>query len=113
MASADASTRVQDSRERLAAAVDALVASERWQAWLESRARFHGYSLGNTLLIALQRPDATKVAGYRAWQEMGRQVRKGEKGIAILAPIVSRAKDTVTDGSLDASENAGARVVGF
>ena len=45
------------------------------------------YSLGNTLLIAMQRPDATSVAGYGAWRKAGRQVRKGEHGIAILAPL--------------------------
>jgi len=54
--------------------------------WLLFQARFHKYSSYNTWLIRIQRPDATFVAGYRKWQEMGRQVRKGEKGIAILVP---------------------------
>ena len=54
--------------------------------WLLFQARFHRYSAYNTWLIRSQRPDATLVAGYRKWQEMGRQVRKGEKGIAILVP---------------------------
>jgi antirestriction protein ArdC len=51
-------------------------------------AKFRTYSLNNQLLIALQRPEATRVAGYRAWQGLGRQVRKGERGIAIFAPII-------------------------
>lgn len=54
--------------------------------WLRTVARFHRYSLHNTWLILLQRPDATLVAGYRAWKKMGRYVRPGEKGIAIIVP---------------------------
>src|SRR5262249_15236013 len=100
-------------RERLAAAVDALVSSDQWTAWLESRARFHDYSFGNIMLIAFQRPDATQVAGYKAWQSMGRQVRKGEHGIAILAPIVRRVKDEETGKYQDARDDAGQRVVRF
>src|SRR5687767_1243998 len=87
MATVD-TTRTDVGRERLAAAVDALVSSDSWQAWLDSRARFHHYSFGNTLLIGFQRPDATLVAGFKSWQAMGRHVLKGEKGIAILAPMV-------------------------
>lgn len=61
--------------------------SESLTAYLAAMARFHRYSLGNTLLIAMANPDATHVAGYRAWQRLGRQVRQGERGISILAPI--------------------------
>lgn len=108
----DATCKVDVGRERFAAAIDALVSSERWTAWLESRARFHDYSFGNVMLIAFQRPDATQVAGYKAWQSMGRQVRKGEKGIAILAPIVRRVKDE--DGETrEVRDDSGRRVVGF
>lgn len=57
-------------------------------------ARFAGYSDRNALLIAAQRPDATEVNGYRAWQALGRQVRKGEAGIAILAPAGTSAGKT-------------------
>ena len=59
---------------------------------LEVAARFHNYSINNQLLIYLQCPDATRVAGYRAWQRLGRQVQKGRAGIQILAPCVYRAK---------------------
>lgn len=53
------------------------------------RARFHTYSFGNVLLILRQNPEATTVAGYRTWQTLGRQVRKGERGIQILAPVTT------------------------
>jgi antirestriction protein ArdC len=54
--------------------------------------RFHRYSVGNAILIQLQKPDATHVAGFRAWQRLGRHVRKGQHGIAIMAPVVYRRK---------------------
>ena len=55
-------------------------------------ARFHTYSPNNIWLILAQNPDATQVAGFHTWRKIGRQVRKGERGIAILAPMVSRAR---------------------
>src|SRR5205085_3732183 len=70
-----------------------LKASEGWQAWMETAARFHKYSFSNLMLIASQRPDATQVAGFQTWKSLGRQVRKGEKGIAIFAPISVRKVD--------------------
>jgi antirestriction protein ArdC len=77
-----------DARERLAAAVEQMADSDTFAAWLRARAAFHDYSFNNTLLIVAQRPDATQVAGYKTWQKVGRQVRKGEHGIRILAPCV-------------------------
>jgi N-terminal domain of anti-restriction factor ArdC len=62
--------------------------SETLTAYLSAMARFHSYSFGNILQIARQRPTATRVAGIRAWNEMGRFVKRGEKGIQILAPMV-------------------------
>ena len=62
--------------------------SETLTAYLNAMARFHSYSFGNILQIARQRPTATRVAGIRAWNELGRFVRKGEKGIQILAPMI-------------------------
>jgi N-terminal domain of anti-restriction factor ArdC len=66
-------------------------------------AKFHTYSFGNTMLIARQRPDALNVAGLRTWNSLGRFVKRGEKGIFILAPMVGRrsAKDTATDEPSD------------
>lgn len=79
-----------DILDQLRAGIEQLTSSEQWTRWLDVQRRFHHYSWGNCLLISLQRPDATYVAGYRRWQQLKRQVRKGEKGIAILAPIVNR-----------------------
>lgn len=62
--------------------------SETLVAYLKAMGRFSKYSLHNLLLIAMQRPDARRVAGYQTWWKLGRHVRKGEKGIAIIAPIV-------------------------
>src|SRR5260370_7923899 len=85
-----------EARERLAEAVEKLANSETFGAWLRARAAFHDYSFGNVCLIVSQRPDASQVAGYRAWQALGRQVRKGERSIKILAPFVrdGAAKET-------------------
>jgi hypothetical protein len=89
----ESAQRHAEARERLEQAVTALARSDGWRAWIRTRATFRRYSLHNTILIAMQRPEATRVAGYRAWQRLGRQVRKGEKGIAILAPMVRKEKD--------------------
>lgn len=70
--------------QTMADQVHALTTSEGWRRWVQMAGRLHHYSLGNLLLILAQNEDATKVAGYRAWQAMGRQVRKGERGIRIL-----------------------------
>ena len=67
--------------------------SRQLQAYLGMLGRFHRYSLGNVLLIASQKPDARRVAGYRTWQQLGRQVKQRERGIRILAPIAIRRKD--------------------
>lgn len=86
--------RVAELLERLHTEVAALITSADWQAWLRVAARFHRYSCNNLLLVYAQRPDATNVAGYRHWQTLGRQVRRGEHGIAILAPCTRRVTDT-------------------
>jgi antirestriction protein ArdC len=69
--------------------------SEALKQFLATLARFHHYSFGNALLIAFQKPEATHVAGFHTWRKLGRYVKKGEHGIAILAPMVGR-KDRVT-----------------
>ncbi len=78
--------------------------SEALTSLLRAMSRFHRYSLNNAWLIAVQRPDATLVAGFQAWKGLRRFVRRGEQGIAILAPIVRRKK------AKDEDERA---VVGF
>ncbi|QDV74539.1 ArdC family protein [Botrimarina mediterranea] len=69
--------------------------SEQLVKYLDAMSQFHNYSFGNCLLIARQRPNATLVAGFHAWKKRGRIVKKGEKGICILAPMVRKADDDV------------------
>jgi hypothetical protein len=80
--------------------------SERLTSLLKTMARFHRYSLHNVCLIVAQRPTATRVAGFHTWRTLGRFVRKGEKGIAILAPLVARRRD-------NAEPDESRTVVGF
>ncbi|MCQ2511595.1 MAG: ArdC-like ssDNA-binding domain-containing protein, partial [Lachnospiraceae bacterium] len=65
---------------------------ENFRQWLDTCSKFHNYSLNNTLLIAMQRPDATAVAGMTTWNKMGRKVTKGSKAIKILAPAPYKRK---------------------
>ena len=67
--------------------------SAAWAAYLSAQARFHRYSPRNVMLITMQRPEATHVAGYGTWRALGRQVRKGERAISILAPMVVPDED--------------------
>ena len=71
--------------------------SERLLQYLDFAARFHHYSRANQFLIVHQRPDATRVASYKMWQELGYQVAKGETGIRILAPSIKKQKDEESD----------------
>ena len=72
--------------QSLESGVEELFTSNRYQEFLKTMAKFHNYSFNNTMLIAMQRPDATLVTSYKNWQSMVRQVMKGEKGITIIAP---------------------------
>jgi len=89
---------IPPARRLVAEAVDGLATalaagqSRQLTDYLAMLGRFHQYSLANVFLIAMQCPRATHVAGYRTWQGFGRQVRRGEHGIQILAPIVRRIK---------------------
>jgi antirestriction protein ArdC len=82
--------------------------SEALKTYLSVMSRFHRYSWGNILLIYSQRPTATRVASFHAWVKMGRYVRKGERGIVILAPMVGRKKSEA-----ELSEDEQTRVFGF
>ncbi|WP_424004758.1 ArdC-like ssDNA-binding domain-containing protein [Haloarcula salina] len=82
---------IEQWAEELVENVEAAKASDQFQQWLDVQSRFHDYSHQNTLLIARQCPDATRVAGYRTWQEeFDRQVDEGEQAIWIWAPIIAR-----------------------
>jgi hypothetical protein len=73
--------------------------SEKLTQYLAAMARFRRYSLHNVMLIASQKPNATHVAGFQAWHKLGRFVKKGEKGILILAPIIRTNAETEPDES--------------
>jgi len=94
--------RLTEAHERLTRAVESLVSGEDWQQLLILAGRLHRYSANNCLLIRAQRPDATWLAGYRRWQALGRQVRRGEKGVSILAPIVTRRRPVDSDEETEA-----------
>jgi len=82
---------------RLAEGIARLTTSDEWRRYLEFQGRFHSYSFNNVLLIAAQCPEATQVAGYRAWRRLGRFVRSGERAIWILAPLVYRRPGDAED----------------
>ena len=87
--------------------------SESLTAFLDAMAHFHTYSFGNVLLIARQKPDATRVAGMFTWNQLGRRVKRGEKGIAILAPMIGkRRKKQNTDTGTEEEANKSA-LLGF
>lgn len=94
---------------RLAAELDR-GESASLKTFLAAMSRFHKYSLSNQLLIMFQRPDATHVAGFSTWKKLNRFVRKGEKGIAIVAPVVFRRKDANEVGN---NENGERNVMRF
>ena len=85
--------RVREAVELLDAGVEKVLDGEEFKRYLAFAANFHRYSANNTLLVLLQRPDATRVAGYRRWQELGRQVMRGEEGLKILAPLFRSVED--------------------
>ncbi len=96
---AEREQRRAHDRERLREAAEQLLTSDGWQRWVRVRARngLTRYSMSNQLLIALARPEATFVAGFRAWLELGYCVRKGEKAIRILAPMPVKPADEDDD----------------
>ena len=103
--------RIDDSLETLATAVDEVRASEMFKAYLNVQARFHHYSWCNSLLILSQRPDATRVAGYRTWQKLSRQVCKGQRGIMIFAPCPWKREKTNDKGETETEQGMFFRAV--
>jgi antirestriction protein ArdC len=87
-----AAVSTTDLMKRLAEGIAALTTTEQWERWLRAQRTFHRYSFSNALLIIRQLPEATRVAGFHGWRQLGRFVRKGEPGIAILAPVVHRPR---------------------
>jgi hypothetical protein len=95
--------RRERDRERLKQAAEQLLTSEGWQRWVRVRAQggLARLSLNNQLLVAISCPEATFVAGFRAWLKLGYCVRKGEKAIRIIAPMPIKQRETETDDTDD------------
>ena len=109
----------QTAKEVIAANVKALIEqleagkSEALTAYLTAMSRFHNYSFGNILEIARQKPDATRVAGLDTWNQLGRRVKKGEKGIRILAPIIGVKRKPQEEAEKDLTRQNVPVLVGF
>lgn len=94
--------KIQEITEKLEKGIEELFDSKNYKNYLTTMSKFTSYSTNNTMLIAMQRPDATIVAGYTTWKSLGRQVKKGAKAIKILAPLLYKRKEkdgTDTDGN--------------
>ena len=86
--------QVREITDKLEQGLKELFESERFKEYLKTMSKFYNYSFNNTLLIAMQKPDATLIAGYTAWQRnFDRHVMKGEKGIKILAPAPYKVQE--------------------
>ena len=86
--------KVQEITQKLEEGIKDVFESEKYKEYLTTMSKFHHYSLNNAMLIAMQKPDATLIAGYQAWQKnFDRHVKRGEKGIRILAPAPYKIKE--------------------
>ena len=97
---------VEQLHQQLADHIANLDDKDAWERWLNMASRLHRYSMGNVALVLIQCPEATMVAGYRAWQAMGHQVRRGEKAIKILGPVTRKVElvDRMTGESIRDAE---------
>jgi len=87
--------------------------SETLTAYLDAMVHFPSYSFGNVLLIARQKPEATNVAGMWAWNQLGRRVKRGEKGIAILAPMIGKSRKKREQSETEETDAKQASLLGF
>lgn len=119
MKTAATSNQPKTAKEVIAANVQSLIEqleaghSAALTAYLNAISRFHNYSFGNILEIARQNPDATRVAGMYAWNQLGRRVKKGEKAIRILAPIVGIRRKPDDEAEKDITKQNSRVLVGF
>jgi len=104
--------KLRAAHEKLQQAVAEIASGDDWKRMLQVVSKFHRYSFNNHLMIFLQRPDATVVAGFNRWKSLGRFVKKGEKGIAIFAPCKYKTKvETENGGEQNVQQIRGFRVV--
>lgn len=99
--------RIQEISEELERGVQSMFESEQYKKWLDVCSRFHSYSLNNTILITMQRPDASYVGGFALWRKLGRSVKKGEHGIRILAPYKYKVEVEDSNGDKQIIEKIG------
>ena len=93
--------------KQLKAGVEGIQDSYQFRMFLTTMSKFHDYSIGNQILIMLQKPEAVRVAGFNTWKDLGRWVKKGEKGIAIMAPVMPpRSKATCPGCGAEVSRKA-------
>ena len=113
--------KLKEYYDRMEQAVATILTNADVRDYLKKIALFRKYSFANTLFIVLQKPSATRVAGLKTWNRVGRYVKKGEKGIMIFAPMFGRQKrqepsdgerDLVEEGSV-IGETDGTRLIGF
>lgn len=90
--------KIKQAFDNIIKGVEQLKNSEEWKKYLDVQTKFYNYSFGNTILIMMQCPHATRVAGIKTWNSLGRWVKRGEKGIQILAPIIKTKIETTEDG---------------
>ena len=119
--------KVAKLHDRLAEAVQSIQSGDDWKRFLDASRKFHTYSARNVMLILSQNPDATRVAGFRTWGEFGRHVRKGEKGLQILRPVIAKPRaddasdttsksattDTTSKSAADPAAEGRPRIVGY
>lgn len=108
---AEQAARTTALMEQLEAGIQALQTSADFKRYLAAAARFHSYSYANVLLVLAQKPSAIRVAGYRTWQRLGRQVRKGERAIYIFAPRPYRVTTATAAGEEETREGLTFRLV--
>ena len=100
--------KIDEVLKRLKEGVDGIQQSDKFREFLLTMSKFHNYSIGNLILIMLQKPDATRVAGFSTWKDLYRWVKKGEKGIAILAPCMPpKQKKLATPGGIETEGEEG------
>ncbi len=114
--------KMKELTDRLEEGIQEVFQSRKYQEYLQVMSKFYNYSFNNLILIAMQKPDASLVAGYSAWQkQFGRHVKKGEKGIKILAPMFQKKKVDVdektvtepTEGQTEETEKIEKVITGF
>lgn len=95
----------QEIIQKLEQGIKVVFTSDKYSKFLETYAKFHKYSINNTILILMQRPESSRVASFQTWKKLGRQVTKGEKGIKVLVPIPYKYEKEIDTNQLDSNGN--------